>query len=140
MSEPAPTYYVQAGPDGKPLYYCLYCEQQGTGHWASDFELFTFHMQQRHDGRLTEATPEQTAEIQAAQAEMAQAARAPEDHPQGGPPGQTGERPHGGPPGQTGEHPENEPTPHPEQPIVLPEEPEDGEEQPAQLPAEPPPA
>jgi hypothetical protein len=33
----------------------------------------------------------------------------PEEHPQGGPPGQTGEHPLGGPPGQTGEHPQGGP-------------------------------
>lgn len=33
-----------------------------------------------------------------------------DDHPHGGPPGQTGEHPHGGPPGQTGEHPQGGPS------------------------------
>ena len=64
----------------------------------------------------------------------ATARKAPEDHPQGGPPGQTGEHPahpHGGPPGQTGEHPEGGPPgqePVPAHPIVLPDEekPEEG--------------
>jgi hypothetical protein len=38
------------------------------------------------------------------------AVQQPQEHPLGGPPGQTGEHPQGGPPGQTGEHPVPPPT------------------------------
>jgi hypothetical protein len=51
-----PTYRIQTMPDGTTIYHCLYCEQAGSGHWARDWTLFTFHMQQRHDGQLIEAT------------------------------------------------------------------------------------
>jgi hypothetical protein len=111
---PTPTYRLDRDDTGTMRYVCLYCEQAGTEHCATDLDLFTQHMQQRHDGRMLEDTEASTAKTQ-------------EDHPHGGPPGQTGEHPdhpHGGPPGQTGEHPEEPPPdeePHPEHPIALPE-------------------
>jgi len=61
------------------------------------------------------------------------------EHPQGGPPGQTGAHPQGGPPGQTGEHPQGGPPgqdkPEPNQ--DLPEaQPGPQPPEPTQLPAE----
>ena len=87
-----PTYYVTKADDGTEIYHCCYCEQAGQEHHSTDRELFEQHQQQRHDGRMVEDT------------DASAAARKPtEEHPQGGPPGQTGEHPehpHGGPPGQ----------------------------------------
>ena len=112
---PAPTYWTETTAEGEKVYHCCYCEAAGQEHHSSDEVLFIQHQEQRHDGRMVE-------DVEASAA----ARQAPADHPQGGPPGQTGEHPehpHGGPPGQTGEHPDTEPTPHPEHPIVLPDEP-----------------
>ena len=109
----APTYWTETTAEGQTVYHCSYCQEQGSEHHSSDEIMFISHMEQRHDGRMVEDTDA-----------SAEARKAPEDHPHGGPPGQTGdhpEHPHGGPPGQTGEHPETEPTPHPEHPIVLPD-------------------
>ena len=116
------TYYITRADDGTDIYNCLYCQKQGSEHHASDSALFLQHLEQRHDGRLIEGQPPPEASLQ----------RAPADHPHGGPPGQTGDHPvhpHGGPPGQTGEPPAPDPTPHPEHPLVLPDEeatPEEG--------------
>jgi len=92
----APTYRTETTAEGQTIYHCLYCAEQGSEHHSTDEALFLAHMEQRHDGRMIEDTE-------------ASQRKAPEDHPQGGPPGQTGEHPHGGPPGQTGEHPQGGP-------------------------------
>ena len=90
---PEPTYYITTTDDETTVYHCCYCERAGAEHHSSNEALFLSHMEQRHDGQMIEGpTPEPAATRQA-----------PEDHPHGGPPGQTGEHPahpHGGPPGQ----------------------------------------
>jgi hypothetical protein len=47
-----PTYRMDTAEDGTPVYVCLVCAGQGSEHHATDMELFTLHMQQRHDGRM----------------------------------------------------------------------------------------
>ena len=49
---PTPTYRTEMVGD-QCIYHCLYCV-----HWASDKDLFTLHMQQRHDGTMIEAPAE----------------------------------------------------------------------------------
>ena len=95
---PAPTYWTEVHADGHPVYHCLYCAEQGTEHHSTDEALFLAHMEQRHDGRMVE--------------DAEGAKKAQEDHPHGGPPGQTGEHPQGEPPGQTGEPPVDPNAPH----------------------------
>jgi hypothetical protein len=34
------------------------CEEEGFGHWATDWALFTFHMTVRHDGIIIERIPD----------------------------------------------------------------------------------
>jgi hypothetical protein len=58
MAEPTPTYYTKISPDGMLLYNCILCENDGTGHWAEDWALFTFHMNVRHDGQIIEFVPD----------------------------------------------------------------------------------
>lgn len=69
MSPTEPTYRTEGS-----TYICLYCEEQGLEHRATDKELFQLHMQQRHDGRMlsVEQAPQGTeAAAQAAQASPA---------------------------------------------------------------------
>lgn len=120
----SPTYRTETNDQGETVYICCHCEGQGAEHHATDPVLFEQHMHQRHDGRLEAAVG--SAPL-----------KKPEDadHPQGGPPGQTGEHPdhpHGGPPGQTGDHPQGGPPgqdkpeedePHVAHPIVDPDAP-----------------
>jgi hypothetical protein len=47
-----PTYRMDTAEDGTPVYVCLVCAAQGSEHHSTDMELFTLHMQQRHDGRM----------------------------------------------------------------------------------------
>lgn len=118
-SQGGPTYYMTQTPEGADVLHCLYCEEAGSEHHATDPQLFAQHMAQRHDGRLAPGTaPEGEPE--------ARVMGAP-DHPHGGPPGHEPDfvpPGHGGtPPGQ--EAPPEEPTgePQPEHPIVTPEPP-----------------
>jgi hypothetical protein len=107
---PGPTYRTETAEGAAPVYHCLQCEATGSEHHTHDLALLKMHLEQRHDGRMQEAT----------EADVSATAQ-----PEGGPPGQSGqhpEHPHGGPPGQTGQHPDNEPTPHPEHPIVEPDD------------------
>ena len=97
MPEGAPTYHTETNDAGETVYHCLYCAEQGSEHHSADEAMFIKHMEQRHDGRMVEDTDASAA-----------AKKAPEDHPQEGPPGQTGEHSHGGPPGQTGEPPQGD--------------------------------
>ena len=111
MAEDA-TYRTTQDSTGATRYECLPCEHAGQEHYTTDIEMMRMHQAHRHGGVMV-AEDEAQASPQAAP-----------DHPHGGPPGQTGdhpEHPHGGPPGQTGEHPHEE-EPHPEHPIVEPEE------------------
>jgi hypothetical protein len=110
----SPTYWTEvSGSD--TVYNCIYCAEQDMEHHSIDFELFTMHMAQRHDGRMLEGTA--PAGVMAArQAASAEAAK-------GGPPEHAG-GPHGAPPGQSGEHPE-EPD-EPPYPTQLPTEPAEG--------------
>jgi hypothetical protein len=57
-----PTYRMDTAEDGTPVYVCLVCAAQGSEHHSADMELFTLHMQQRHDGRMAQEgeTQEQT--------------------------------------------------------------------------------
>jgi hypothetical protein len=123
----SPTYWTEvSGSD--TVYNCIYCAEQDMEHHSIDFEMFTMHMAQRHDGRMLEGTA--PAGVMAArQAEAAKGG--PPEHaggPHGAPPGQSGEHPdhphEGGPPGQSGEHPE-EPD-EPPHPAHLPAEPAEG--------------
>ena len=107
MPEGVPTYWTETTAEGPPVYHCLYCKEQGSEHHSTDEIMFIQHMEQRHDGRMVE-DPDASAA----------ARKAPEDHPHGGPPGQTGEHPHGGPPGQTGEHPQGGPPGQADEPYV----------------------
>ena len=107
MPEGAPTYWTVQINDGPTIYHCTYCQEQGSEHHSTNEVMFLAHMQQRHDGRMVEDTEA-----------SATARKAPEDHPHGGPPGQTGEHPHGGPPGQTGEHPQGGPPGQADEPYV----------------------
>jgi hypothetical protein len=63
--QPPATYYVTKDAQDADVYHCLYCETQGLEHHASDPALFLMHMEQRHDGRMTEGAPEALAAIQA---------------------------------------------------------------------------
>ena len=113
MPEGAPTYWTETTDAGQTVYHCLYCQEQGSEHHSANEMIFMKHMEQRHDGRMVE-DPDASAA----------ARKAPEDHPQGGPPGQTGEHPahpQGGPPGQN-KPPDETDVPEPTHPIVLPEE------------------
>jgi hypothetical protein len=49
-----PTYRMDTAPDGTSVYVCLVCAAQGSEHHSTDAELFTLHMQQRHDGRMAQ--------------------------------------------------------------------------------------
>jgi hypothetical protein len=52
---PAPTYRVE-NVDGADRYVCIIpyagLPDDICGHWAVDFELFSMHMEQRHNGDL----------------------------------------------------------------------------------------
>lgn len=52
---PEPTYRVETQDDGSQLFTCLWCEAEGREHVATDAELFTQHMAQRHDGTMLPA-------------------------------------------------------------------------------------
>lgn len=67
---PSPTYYVTKDTNDQDIYNCLYCEQSGAEHHATDLELFTKHMEQRHDGRMLEG-PEEAARAGEAEDEPA---------------------------------------------------------------------
>jgi outer membrane biosynthesis protein TonB len=51
---PDATYYKTTDLTGIETFHCLYCEQAGQEHRATDPALFASHMEQRHDGRLVE--------------------------------------------------------------------------------------
>jgi hypothetical protein len=54
-----PTYRIETVAMEPPTYVCLVCAGQGNEHHAVDVELFTLHMEQRHDGRMVdEAVPQ----------------------------------------------------------------------------------
>jgi hypothetical protein len=50
-----PTYRIEPVGALPSAYVCLLCEGAGSEHHATDVDLFTLHMQQRHDGRMIDA-------------------------------------------------------------------------------------
>lgn len=103
---PEPTYAIDHKDDAL-LYRCLVCERQGQEHHATDIDLFTQHMAQRHGGQMIEETDGPEAEPQE-ETHAGEPAPVPGEPTPTPPPG-----PQGPPPGDPPDHPgpDTEPVP-----------------------------
>jgi hypothetical protein len=80
-----PTYRTEETQDGTK-YLCLLCEQEGSGHWSYNKDLFEMHARQRHNGVLIEAKaathPDGTEEVSATDEPVPAGPPGSSDHPE----------------------------------------------------------